>query len=61
MPWVRFTADYDYHVPGKPVVIAYKAGMKLLVTTPCSEAAIAKGIAEPARKSDATSCNVGGS
>lgn len=39
MPWVEFTADYKYPIPGKPAHIAYKAGMKLQVTKDCREAA----------------------
>ncbi|OAM77701.1 hypothetical protein A3840_08705 [Devosia elaeis] len=45
MPWVRFKADFDWR-PRQGVTIAYKAGMHLLVTTRCAEAAIAAGKAE---------------
>jgi hypothetical protein len=46
MPWVVFTADHDWRV--KPhVMIAYKAGMKCLVTSRCATEAIAKGKARP--------------
>ena len=45
MPWIRFTADFDWR-PKHGVTIAYKAGMVKLVTTPCAVAAIAAGKAE---------------
>lgn len=42
MPWIRFTADFDWRpIPQK--TIAYKAGMHKLVTTRCADAAIAAG------------------
>lgn len=42
MPWVKFTADFDWHL--KPShVTAYKAGMRQLVTTPCAAEAIKLG------------------
>lgn len=34
--WVRFTRDFDWRVPGKPVTIAYKAGMVCNVTRACA-------------------------
>lgn len=51
MPWVSFDRDFDWR-PKQGVTIAYKAGMHLLVTTPCAEAAIAAGKArrEPKRR-----------
>lgn len=42
MPKVRFTADFDFK-PTPQTTIAFKAGQESLVTTPCAEAAIAKG------------------
>lgn len=45
MPWVRFTDRFDWRPPqlkGR-VTYAYKAGSTYLVTTPCAEAALAKG------------------
>lgn len=54
MPWVQFTADFDWK-PTPQVTIAYRAGQRLLVTTPCANAAIAKSVAEKLktpRKSD---------
>lgn len=51
MPWVRFTADFDFK-PKPAVTIAYRAGDDKLVTTPCANAAIALGKATklPSRK-----------
>lgn len=55
MPVVKFSADFDWK-PKAAVTIAYKAGMQLLVTTPCAMAAVAAGkgtiITEPRRKPD---------
>jgi len=55
MPWVRFTADFDFK-PMPTVTQAYRAGQVVLVTTPCAEAAIAKGKAvkasNPKKKTD---------
>lgn len=42
MPWVRFTADFDFK-PKPQVTLAFRAGQEKNVTTPCAEAAIAKG------------------
>lgn len=57
MPWVRFTELYDYRVPGKRVLIAYKPGRATLVTRDCAEKAIAAGKAvsasRPKLKADA--------
>jgi hypothetical protein len=39
MPWVRFTADFDWK-PKPQVTIAYRDGDELLVTSPCAEAAV---------------------
>lgn len=41
MPKVRFTSDFNFRRP--LVTVAYKAGMKALVTTPCAKEAIEKG------------------
>lgn len=38
MPWVRFTADFDWK-PTPQVTIGYRAGTEKLVTTPCAQAA----------------------
>jgi hypothetical protein len=45
MPKVRFIADFNF--ARERVTVAYKAGMKVLVTTPCAKEAIAKGRAVP--------------
>lgn len=44
MPWVHFTADFDWK-PKPQVTIAYREGQRFLVTTPCANAALAKGVA----------------
>lgn len=49
MPWVRFTADFDFK-PKKAVTIAYQSGQVKLVTSPCARAAIAAGKAEATTK-----------
>lgn len=45
MPWVRFTADFDFHPPARRgrVVIAYKSGMILLVAQACADMAVTSG------------------
>lgn len=43
MPKVRFLENFDFHVPGKPMTIAYKKNWTGLVVTPCAVEAIAKG------------------
>lgn len=53
MPWVRFLERFDYHVPGKMVTIAYKAGQVKNVTTPCATMAKSAGKAVAAKKDDA--------
>ncbi|KAB2743544.1 hypothetical protein [Brucella anthropi] len=56
MPWVRFTADFDWK-PMPQVTVAYRKGQCRLVTTPCANAAVAKGVAEKLKtpkKSDGT-------
>jgi hypothetical protein len=42
MPWVEFTADFDWS-PIPHVTTAYTKGMRLLVTQPCSKRAIELG------------------
>jgi hypothetical protein len=42
MPWFAFSLDFDFR-PKPRVVLAYKAGQTLLVTTPAAEAAEAAG------------------
>lgn len=49
MPWVKFTADFDWR-PRHGVVMAYRAGGAVLVTTACAKAAKAKGSAVAAVK-----------
>jgi len=53
MPWVRFTAGFDFK-PRRAVTVAYQAGQVKLVTSPCARAAIAAGKAEPATKPEGT-------
>ncbi len=49
MPWVRFTADFDFK-PKRAVTVAYRQGMVKMVPTPCATAAIAAGKAEATTK-----------
>lgn len=49
MPWVRFTADFDFK-PKAAVTVAYKAGDEKMVTTPCAAAAVARGKGEIVNK-----------
>jgi hypothetical protein len=45
MPWVEFTSDFDWFVPrlrGR-VLIAYRTGMRSLVSRDCAATAIAGG------------------
>ncbi|QIG68370.1 hypothetical protein EVB74_036 [Rhizobium phage RHph_Y3_56_1] len=49
MPWVRFTADYDWRAT-PAVTLAYKADTVAFVTTPCAAAAKAAGKAEPCQR-----------
>lgn len=44
MPWVKFTADFDWR-PRANVVMAYRRSTVDLVTTACARAAKAKGVA----------------
>jgi hypothetical protein len=52
MPWVRFTANFDWK-PKPQVTQAFLAGQERNVTTPCADAAIAKGAAVKIRKEKA--------
>lgn len=46
MPWVRFTRDFDWTHPRMPqITTAYKAGMELMVVSPCAAMAEFKGAA----------------
>lgn len=49
MPWVKFTADFDWK-PKPAVTVAYHAGQTKLVTTACARRAKAQGRAEAASK-----------
>lgn len=49
MPWVRFTADFDWK-PIPAVTIAYKADMVRLVTRACASKAAELGKAEKAER-----------
>jgi hypothetical protein len=49
MPWVRFTANFDWS-PRRNVEISYKADCAYLVTTRCANEAVAKGKADKIRK-----------
>jgi hypothetical protein len=42
MPWFSFDRDFDFR-PTRRMVLAYKAGSTLLITTPAAEAAEAAG------------------
>ncbi len=47
MPWLKFSADFDFHPPERPVcTIAYKRGMVKFVRRVCGDQAIAAGRAE---------------
>ncbi len=52
MPWVHFTANFDWSPPefNGHVTTAYKAGAVTMVTTPCAIAALAAGKGEKATK-----------
>lgn len=45
MPWVRFTENFDWK-PTPQNTTGYLKGQELLVTTPCANAAKARGVAE---------------
>lgn len=49
MPWVSFTADFDFR-PTRRITLAYKAGQKLLVPTPAADAAEAAGAGKRIQK-----------
>lgn len=49
MPWVRFTADFDFK-PMPAVTYGYRAGHVGNVTTPCATAAVAAGKAVRMKK-----------
>lgn len=51
MPRITFLADFMWHTPGTGTAqtTAYRKGSTRLVTTPCAEAAIAKGLAIKAK------------
>lgn len=51
MPRVLFLQDFDWS-PRPGVTIAFKAGMGLLVTTPCAGAAVRAGKAERVKRDD---------
>ena len=42
MPWFEFTADFDFR-PSRRVILAYRAGTRLLVPTATAKAAEAAG------------------
>lgn len=51
MPWVEFTADFNYRL--KPTVWkSYKAGARALVMSECARQAIAKGKAKPIEREE---------
>ncbi|MFN3549620.1 MAG: hypothetical protein ACK4U0_19205 [Mesorhizobium sp.] len=55
MPWVRFTAPFDWK-PVPQVTIAYQPGQQRNVPTPCATAAVKAGVAvriKRERKQDA--------
>jgi hypothetical protein len=51
MPWVRFTANYDWKKTPR-VVTAYKAGMVQLVSQACRDAAVAASAAVEIERPD---------
>lgn len=52
MPWVRFTEDFNWHVPAYKgrVTVAFKSGTTKFVTREAAGAAIAGGKAEPVER-----------
>lgn len=55
MPWVRFTARFDFQVKTKPhVVISYKAGSVMLVKQRCFDEALSAGKAVAVERRKAT-------
>ena len=56
MPKVEFLTDFDWTDPRKPqITTAFKAGMKMMVTTPCANIAISLGKAKPLEEARAKS------
>lgn len=53
MPWVRFTANFDWK-PTLKVMYAYRAGSVHLVHSRCAEQAIRAGKAEPCERPERT-------
>ncbi len=49
MPWIRFSSDFNWHVPayGGRVTVAFKMGTTKFVTRAAAAAAIAAGKAQP--------------
>lgn len=45
MPWVEFTADFDWHVPqyNGRVTVPFPKGARLFVTRACAEEALRLG------------------
>lgn len=60
MPWLRFTADFDWK-PRPQVTQAFLAGQERNVTTLCAEAAIAKGRAVRVPRKRSTDADQGAS
>jgi hypothetical protein len=50
MPWVKFTRDFDWKVPGKRAWLAFKSGSRQLVTTAQADDAIKAGAAIRVKK-----------
>lgn len=57
MPWLRFTGDFDWK-PKPSVTVAFLNGQERLVTTPCANAAVARGKAVRLRKETKTAVPV---
>ncbi|EHK56821.1 hypothetical protein [Allomesorhizobium alhagi] len=49
MPWVRFTADFDWK-PRPQVTIAYRMGQEVNVTTLCAARAVSASMAVRIKK-----------
>ena len=49
MPWVRFTADFDFK-PTPQVTVAHKQDSVAMVPTECAKAAVSAGKAERTSK-----------
>ncbi|MGO1080276.1 hypothetical protein [Inquilinus sp. CA228] len=52
MPWFEFTADFDFRA-SRRVVLAYRAGTRLLVPTATAKAAEAAGAGRRGDKPEA--------